>query len=51
MRQQSGKPPVAVVTGATGMLGSVTVTALSTRGVRPSLSSGTRRRVALWSID
>jgi NAD(P)-dependent dehydrogenase (short-subunit alcohol dehydrogenase family) len=33
MRLQSGTPPVVVVTGATGMLGSATVTALSARGV------------------
>ena len=37
MRQQPGKPPVSVVTGATGMLGSATATALSGRGVRTVL--------------
>ena len=37
MVQQSGKPPVAVVVGAAGMLGSATVTALATRGVRTIL--------------
>ena len=37
MPQESGKRPVAVVTGATGMLGSATVTALAARGVRTVL--------------
>ena len=37
MVPQSGKPPVVVVTGAAGMLGSATVTALSARGVRTIL--------------
>jgi NAD(P)-dependent dehydrogenase (short-subunit alcohol dehydrogenase family) len=37
MTRQSGNRPVAVVTGAAGMLGSATVTALAARGVRTVL--------------
>jgi NAD(P)-dependent dehydrogenase (short-subunit alcohol dehydrogenase family) len=37
MTRQSGNPPVAVVTGGAGMLGSATVTALAARGVRTVL--------------